>query len=217
MRKVNEHSRLSAKDEFELHKRHTIPKSNVLVDYSKESKNINDVLHKAHKGEDPHAGRLKDYAQKLHLTIEQLSSTMAGVRTTEPIEVFTGIKFSPIDKWRERKVDLSMPIVMHNPAFTSTTTSIDVALKFAVFVATPIATMGVKNQSEFKSGSVMCKNVLKMMIPGGYNAGSLLESSVLKFEKEFLVQKGMDLRIHPKPEFHLEGGKAVLVWQCEII
>ena len=217
MRKINEHTRLSVKDEFELHKRHTIPKSNVLVEYSKESKNINDVLHKTHKGEDPNAGRLKEYAQKLHLTISQLADTMNGVVTTEPIEVFTGIKFSPIDKWKELQVDLTNPIVLHNPAFTSTTTSIDVALKFSVFVPTPISIMGVKNQSDYKSGSVMCKNVLKMTVPKGYHAGSLLESSVLKFEKEFLVQKGMDLKIYPKPEYHLEGGKVVLVWQCEII
>lgn len=201
-------------DHKKLHEDHDLKPHDLLRNYSEHSYKINDQLfdHYVH-GIEPSD---KDHIESL----DELIDVPAKYNFT----VYSGIKWNPEDYWGKLSVAVDHEITMHLPAFTSTSSDINIAFKFSRFLN------GISEQRkiQFSSKSIQRAyfldeytdylHVLKIQIPAGIKLGSLLSQSKHKNEKEIVVKRGVSIIIHPEVELiRDEDGNFVFVWDAEIV
>ena len=201
-------------DHKKLHSDHDLKHHDLLRNYSEHSYKINDQLVDQYV----HGIELSD---KEHIeTLDKLINVPAKYNIT----VYSGIKWNPEDYWDKLGVSVDHTITMHLPAYTSTSTDINVAFKFSRF----LTGISENRKIQFRSKSIQREyeqdgdsnylHVLKIEIPAGIKLGSLVSQSKHKNEKEVVIQRGVGIIIHPKVQLILdEDGNFVFLWNAEII
>ena len=120
--------------------------------------------------------------------------------------VFTGLGGNPFKKKGKGKFGVHITgrnpdksIKAHLPAFTSTSIDPTVAEDFST------ETPGKH------------KHILKIHIPKGSEHGRFVgHVSRFELEHEFLLNKGKNLKIHPKPEYYKKDGHHYFIWHAHI-
>lgn len=155
-------------------------------EYTDESRGINGMLHKHAKGYDISTGSNVDNKK----IVKHLDAALRRQSTTEDMHVYTGLKSSPSKYFKDRKS--TAPIVVHLPAFTSTSTSPKTAQGFSE------GTSDLRDEDhgiDDGGGS----HFLKIHLPKGTKAGSVKGHSFVPEENEILLHRGHNIEIDHKP------------------
>lgn len=170
---------------------------------------INDALHKMYRGQNFKATAL------LKQEIQMLDDIMLNHPLKSTLTVYHGLKESPFRIWLNYDVPLNKSVIVHLPAFTSTSTDLlrargftspDYALLYAAVGEVGTTRSKLKNQlNKF--------NILKMKIAAGTPGLSVKEHSNFPDENEILLSRGINLRINPGP---VKSGN-FLLWDCEVL
>lgn len=172
--------------------------------YTDNSTPLNGMLHGHDKGhpENKSTPRLKDHAG-------QLDSALEKHKTTADMDVFTGIKFSPSKHFRRENGKVPTSKQMHMPAYTSTSTSLGIAKTFSEHTSHPNDDRhGVDSEDDEK------RHVLKIHVPAGTHAMSLMKHSFVAGEKEIMLHRGHTIEVHHKPE---QISHDTYLWHAKII
>jgi 8-oxo-dGTP pyrophosphatase MutT (NUDIX family) len=218
--------------DFSLHRelslRHHKISPNVLrhlQDYSEDSRKLNNYLHKHYRNQ------IKP--NKHHqVRSEYLDTVFKNVKLKKNIKVYTGIPESPGRIWEKYRADVTKPVRVHLPAYTSTTTNLKIAdVGFALADYTnyndhrprnvvkgklDLYKMGVVSQGvkEVYDGS----QILHITVPAGYPAMSM--TSVSRYgddEEEILLPRGLDVEIEPNPYIKTTPGRPIVIWFAKVV
>jgi hypothetical protein len=197
--------RISEKDHEHIHNK-VVPigklskhELDAVKDYSDDSTPINSMLHRHDKGYDI------SHRVDAHETSKHLDSALNKHKTTEDLHVYTGIKYSPSKHFKRcDKVES-----VHLPAYTSTSSSFHSAREFSDEAMHPNdENHGVHHEA----GSA--RHVLKIHVPKGTHAMSLMKHSFVPKEREVLLHRGHNLEIHHTPE---AVGNNTYLWHAKIV
>ena len=186
----------------DIHKDTYIPKA----DYDKaatvrghtiHSTDVNDALHKHYRGE-KEINRNKGYVGG---HIEKLDTILAKFKLSKPGTVYSGIPESIEQAYKKYKADRSKPIRLHLPAYTSTSTSLSVATRFAKVSGTTY------------SG----EHILMIELPIGTPAVSVKSVSNYKEENEVLLPRGMNIEVHPTPSIIPKRDADLYIWKAKAL
>jgi hypothetical protein len=219
--------------DFSLHRElslrnHKIPPKAIehLQDYSEESGLLNGYLHRHYRKK---TGKPN---QKYQAQSKSLDTVFKNAKLTRNIKVYTGIPESPGRIWKKYHADVTKPVRVHLPAYTSTTTNFDVAyISFAKADYTDyndhkprnvvkgnlqLYSMGVVSQGIRKvyDGA----QILHIIVPAGYPAMSMV--SVSRYgdeEEEILLPRGLDIEIEPNPYIKTTLGRPIVVWFAKVV
>jgi hypothetical protein len=205
----SEYKILSNKEHDELHDSHvpfnaagTEPDHmKAVTDYTRDSTGMNGYLHNHHT-----KSNKADIHEK---PVKDLTELLNKHKTKNPIDVYTGVLYSPAKHFD--KVDGKVPEskTVHLPAFTSTTTARRIAEQFA---------RGHTHENDANHGvntEYGNRHILKIHVPAGSSAASVKDiSSMGPGEKEVLLNRGHNIEIHHKPEYI--GGN-VYQWNAKIV
>lgn len=206
---VNEDSyEVKSDEEHEkIHKKLKIDKSVITPDhlgavtrYSDTSSSLNNYLHK--KSNDP-STEGEYYPKEANILTELLNTQ----KTKVPIDLYTGIKYSPAKHFETDK-ELPHSKIVHLPAFTSTSTKRSIAGRFSS------STEHKNDQMHGVDSKYGAKHIIKIHAPKGTSAASIKEHSFMPHEEEVLLNRGHDIRIESKPE-HLYDD--VYQWNAHIV
>lgn len=203
--------KLSPEEDAEIHnneeKNNSLTEAHkkALHNYTRESSNINDFLHRNHHDERMMSGDRSYYSDKVKKI--DAAFTNANAHVGHPVEVYTGLVESPhriIEKERERIGSDPEHVLAHLPAYTSTSTKFGIAAGF---------TRPDENHDFDASGKrINSGNILKINVPKGHPAISVSHVSRFKDEKEVLLHRGTRLKIAAKPTV-INGYN---VWEAEV-
>jgi 8-oxo-dGTP pyrophosphatase MutT (NUDIX family) len=211
---------------------HKIPPKAIkhLQDYSEESTSLNDYLHRHYRNQtvNPKTKSKQNYRDQS----KSLDTVFKNAKLTRNIKVYTGIPESPGRIWEKYHADVTKPVRVHLPAYTSTTTDFNVAyINFAKADYTDynnhrprnvvkgnleLYSMGVVSQGIRKvyDGS----QILHIIVPAGYPAMSMV--SVSRYgddEEEILLPRGLDIEIEPNPYIKTTLGRPIVVWFAKVV
>ena len=176
-----------------------------VTDYTDNSTPINGMLHRHASGH-----TISDHAKQHYgNTATHLDSALEKHETTAPMHVYTGIKFSPAKHFK--KVDGKVPQTkqMHMPAFTSTSTSLETAKGFSDLTSHPNDDRhGVDSETDER------KHVLRIHVPAGSHAMSLMKHSFVPGEREILLHRGHTIEVHHMPE---KVDDHTFLWHAKVI
>jgi hypothetical protein len=179
-------------------------------DYTGGSYDINDYLHRQYRKQ-AKPKELKEFLKK----IQALDRLLANHKLPQQIVVYTGLKQSPSEAWETYGADVSKPIRLHLPAYTSTTTQLRTALQRVEdeVVQVPRARHKPRNKDAPKDDD-WGSQVLMISLPAGTPAASVRKVSEYPDENEILLPRGMDIEINPRPTV-LKGGD--YVWHAQAL
>lgn len=213
----------SAKDQIgngdhDIHKTDSLRKSDVVTGYSDSSHEINDFLHKSHRGT-----KTKD--SRLHRkTVNDLDKELDRARLSKDTHVYTGLPQGPHELFKAHEVEPGENIKVHLPAYTSSSTHYITAKKFAVGKSERSHKFGKHipvNHEVHKPLNKLNdpyedngKHVLKIHLPKGTKAGSIRSQSDFKHENEVLLHRGHELEIHHRPTVEPDGTH---IWHARVI
>lgn len=103
-----------------------------------------------------------------------LDEALSKNKTKFPFHVYTGIDYNPA---RHFKNDVDVRTI-HHPAYISGSTNYSIAKSFS---------------------DPVDSHVLKIHVPVGTHGASVMDQSANKGEHEFVIGRGHDIEIHPKP------------------
>lgn len=197
----------SDEEHDKLHKKLKLDKSVVeplhlgaVTRYSETSTSLNNYLHK--KSENPNIEG-EHYPQEAKM----LTKVLDTQKTKIPIDVYTGIKYSPAKHFEDDK-ELPESKIVHLPAFTSTSTKRSIAGRFS-------SSTSHKNDSKHGVDSTYgAKHIIKIHAPAGTSGASIKEYSFMPHEEEVLLNRGHNIRLESKPE-HLYDD--VYQWNAHIV
>ena len=177
------------------------------VDYSGESRPLNHFLHQHYRNKLP---KNKDFNSTKH--IEALDRLIANHRLKHQLVVYTGVKESPADAWLKYKADVTKPIRLHLPAYTSTTTNIKRAYEFSEHEVV------LRKRHQPRNADAPSEEfgvqVLMMTIPPGNPAASLKKISQWPHENEIILPRGLDIEIDPRPTVLKNNAH---VWHTQVV
>jgi 8-oxo-dGTP pyrophosphatase MutT (NUDIX family) len=211
---------------------HKIPPKAIkhLQDYSEESTSLNDYLHRHYRKQtvNPKTKSKQNYRDQS----KSLDTVFKNAKLTRNIKVYTGIPESPGRIWEKYHADVTKPVRVHLPAYTSTTTDFNVAyINFAKADYTDynnhrprnvvkgnleLYSMGVVSQGIRKvyDGS----QILHIIVPAGYPAMSMVNVSRYgDDEEEILLPRGLDIEIEPNPYIKTTLGRPIVVWFAKVV
>jgi ADP-ribose pyrophosphatase YjhB (NUDIX family) len=211
---------------------HKIPPKTLkhLQDYSEESRELNNYLHKYYR---KHIADTKTKPNKQYQArSDTLDSVFKNVKLTRNIKVYTGIPESPGRIWEKYRADVTKPVRVHLPAYTSTTTNLQIA--YNGFALTDYTNYNdhrprnvVKGNLELYSMGVVSQGVKKVYdgfqilhitVPTGYPAMSMV--SVSRYgddEEEILLPRGLDIEIEPNPYIKTTPGRPIVIWFAKVV
>jgi len=186
----------------DIHKDTYIPKSyygkaGSVRGYTLSSREVNDTLHKHYRGKKK-INRNKGYVGG---HIEKLDAILAKFKLSKPGTVYSGIPESIEQAYEKYQADRSKPIRLHLPAYTSTSTSLSVAIRFAKVSGT----------------TYLGKHILMIELPIGTPAVSIKALSFHKSESEVLLPRGMNIEVHPTPSIIPKKGGNVYIWKAKAL
>lgn len=178
-------------------KKMSVDERNSLAKYTRGSTALNHALHQHHRFIP------LDHDTKEHA--DHLTKAIGKHKTTEDTVLYTGIKHSPVKHFNHKDEHAHV----HLPAFTSTTTSRHQAHGFS---------NDVKHNNDkhhgVEHGEFGAQHILKLHVPKGTSAVSVRKRSEFPTEHEVLLNRGHDIKIHPKPK-HL--GNHVYQWDAHVV
>lgn len=179
-------------------------------DYTGGSWETNDYLHRQYRKQ-AKPEELKRYLAK----IQALDRLLVDRKLPQKLVVYTGLRQSPSDAWETYNADISKPIKLHLPAYTSTTTQLNTALEHVVgqIVQVPRTRHKPRNQNAPKD-NIWGSQVLMITLPAGTPAASVKKVSEYPEENEILLPRGMDIEISPNPTVLKTGD---YVWHAQAL
>ena len=175
-----------------------------LHNYTRHSYKLNDILFYGDAGDE------KDYQ-----AIEKLKKALEIPAKYEFV-VYSGLKWSPSDLWEKQNVDFSHPIRIHLPAFTSTSTDLDVACGFCRQFQMPpqgfVAGLDRRAQALYNHHTD-AMNVLELHITKGTHIGSVIHVSKHRHEKELILNAGATIEISNVPRLLEREGMLFIIWK----
>lgn len=179
--------------------------------YADDSKDINSSLlnyHNGHSWRETH----NDY-------LSHLDRGMNKTKTTEPMTVYSGIKWSPSKHLKNLSAD-EKHVDIHLPAFTSTSSSLKQAVGFAEH-QTPHKDDEkndvIKEESPDSLNKYTVRHVLRIHLPKGTHAMTMLRHTFAPIEREVLLHRGHEIRLNRKPQRHFDlNGNPVNVWDAHV-
>jgi ADP-ribosyltransferase exoenzyme len=177
------------------------------VVYSGDSRPINHFLHQHYRNKLP-----KNKNFNSAKDVEALDRLIANHKLKHQLVVYTGVKESPADAWLNYKADITKPIRLHLPAYTSTTTNIKRAYEFS----DPEVVLRKRHQPRNKDAppEEFGVQVLMITIPPGNPAASLKKISEWPHENEIILPRGLDIEIDPRPTILKNNAH---VWHTQVI
>jgi len=162
------------------------------VDYSGESRGINHFLHQHYRNNLP-----KKQTWNSSKNIGALDRLIGNHRLKSQLVVYSGVKESPADAWLKYKADVTKPIRLHLPAYTSTTTNIERAYEFSDHDT--VSRQRHQPRNKDAPADDFGVQVLMITIPPGNPAASLKKISEWPHENEIILPRGLDIEIDPRP------------------
>lgn len=182
--------------------------------YTSDSYNLNDYLHR-HYRKAAHTVT-KDDEKNYKNQVQSLDRALTLRRLKNPLTVYTAVPESPANAWAVYGADVRRPIRLHLPAYTSTTTSLKVAVQFA---EDSLPTDSVDHRRHpprnIKKGAGDNGNqIIMLTIPAGTPASSVKNVSEIPEENEILLPRGMNIEVNPRPTLLKNGD---YVWHAQVI
>lgn len=203
----SEYKVLSDEEQAEIHQKLKLDKTNIdpknigdITKYTDSSYGLNSYLHATRNGHDTSTQTMnRDWANRL-------TDTLSKQSTKEPYDVYTGINHSPAKYFTSQK-ELG-PVQVHLPAFTSTSTKRRTASLFSRRSQDPNDSKhGVKSEADVK-------HIIKIHMPTGTQAASVMPYSFSAHEHEVLLNRGHNIEVDPIPE-HI--GNNTYQWNAKIV
>lgn len=176
------------------------PEYDAVKSYTARSYMTNDFLHKTATGNKINEPETSD-------KIKNIDSALDKHPTNVATSVFTGLKHSPTKLFPVIGDENPDHIMVHLPAYTSTSTSYGAARNFA----NPVAH---ENDADFGIEPGRHRHILKLHLPKGTPAMSVMGHTHFENEKEILVGRGHNVKINTKPEINVDG---VHIWHGTIV
>lgn len=187
-----------------IHDKNKLKKTDSLSRYARKSIDINNALHTKNVT-----------AQFKHYT-DRLDKSLNNASLHSDTHVFTGLRESPVKHFTSAGT-----AKVHLPAYTSTTTRYGTAEDFAKRTKlTPEQKLKhtalnsdapTLNKNDEEDGQ---KHVLKIHLPAGTKAGSIIHFAQHREEHEILLHRGHNIEIHPHPTIDSNGTHT---WHARII
>ncbi len=188
--------------------------SHYVTDYTGgTSQYINDILHQHYRNQ---LASKKDL-QRYQRHIAGLDRILSGKKLKQPVTVYTTVPVSPADAWEKYGVDVNEPIRLHLPAYTSTSTSLDVVQNIADDRLEPVSVDRQRHpprNAQKAPQDNWGNQILMLSIPAGTPAASVQKISEYPDENEILMPRGMDIVVNPNPTV-LDNGD--YVWHAQVI
>ena len=233
---LNEDEDIAASD-FGVHqelslRHHKIPQNTLyhLQDYSETSTQLNSYLHKHYRKQitNPRAKPHQYYKGQS----KSLDTMFKRVSLKKNLKVYTGIPESPGRIWEKYHADVTKPVRVHLPAYTSTTTNFDIA--YVSFAQTDYTIYNdhkprnvVKGNLNLYPKGVVSQGVkevfdghqiLHITVPEGYSAISMTDISHYGHdEEEILLPRGLDVEIDPNPYIKTTLGRPIVIWFAKVV
>ena len=179
------------------------------MDYTGGSRDTNDYLHRQYRKK----SKAKELSQH-QAKIQALDRLLANHQLPEQIVVYTGLKESPADAWKKYKADVSKPIRLHLPAYTSTTTKLKIALQHVADEVAQVSRKTHQPRNKDAPKEEWGSQILMITLPKGMPAASVKKVSEYPGENEILLPRGMDIEINPNPTV-LKNGDCV--WHTQVL
>lgn len=170
--------------------------TDAIKNYSVSSLRTNSALYSAHDGIIDPTPDIADRIRKLDKSFESVKSKKAGV-------VYTGVRDSIFHKF-----DGNEPAVVHHPSYISTSTGPNIAASFAhpdsdhqeyKLNADQVKTLSDRHGLDPSIFSKRIRHVLRLQVPAGSKAHSIVGISKNPHEHEVLIHRGHDITIDPIP------------------
>jgi hypothetical protein len=139
---------------------------------------------------------------------------LANHKLPEQIVVYTGLKQSPAEAWETYGADVSKPIRLHLPAYTSTTTNFKIALMHVDEDPAQVSRSRHKPRNKDAPTDEWGLQILMITLPAGIPAASVKKISDYENENEILLPRGMDVEINPSPTVLKNGD---YVWHAQVL
>jgi len=181
-----------------------------IQDYTGGSVDTNDYLHRQYRNK----AKVKELTTH-QAKIQALDRILANHKLPQQIVVYTGLRQSPAEAWETYGADVTKPIRLHLPAYTSTTTKLKVALIHAgEGEIAQVSRARHKPRNKDAPADEWGTQILMMTLPAGLPAASVKKISEFPEENEILLPRGMDIEINPRPTV-LKGGD--FVWHATVL
>ena len=187
-----------------------------LYNYSFGSRDISSFLHKKYRGKNP-----RNVEFDVPDLVKGIDSVFSGKKYAlkRTLKVYSGVHESPANIWTKYGADTNKPVRVHLPAFTSTTTSWQIAVDFSgrarvnLDKHTPVEIIG----GTPNKNPLLGLQILYIEVPKGYNAVSIKDISNQPHEDEILLPRGLDVIINPRPLIKYDYGLPIFVWMCKVV
>jgi hypothetical protein len=174
--------------------------------YSTHSQDLNSTLHDLYNSKPKVAiHNIHEHVDQAHL----IGAMLDNHKTKAPIHVYTGVKHSPVTHFQGDN-EHSEHATVHLPAFTSTSTSLQVAKGFAGKTTHPD---DHKHGVDSAPGNG-ANHILRIHVPEGSHAASIRHVALLQEENEVLLHRGHNLEIHKTPE---KIGSSTYLWHAKLV
>lgn len=181
-----------------------------IQDYTGGSVDTNDYLHRQYRNK----AKVKELTTH-QAKIQALDRILANHKLPQQIVVYTGLRQSPAEAWETYGADVTKPIRLHLPAYTSTTTKLKVALTHAgEGEIAQVSRARHKPRNKDAPADEWGTQILMMTLPAGLPAASVKKISEFPRENEILLPRGIDIEINPSPTV-LKGGD--FVWHATVL
>lgn len=170
--------------------------TDAIKNYSVSSLRTNSALYSAHGGIINPTPDIADRIRKLDKSFESVKSKKAGT-------VYTGVRDSIFHKF-----DGNAPAVAHHPSYISTSTGPNIAALFAYpdsdheyhkLDANQLKTISDRHGLDPSIFNKRIRHVLRLQVPAGRKAQSIVGISKNPHEHEVLIHRGHDIVIDPIP------------------
>ena len=184
-----------------------------ITDYTTgDSNDINDYLHRHYRKK-----ASKNDLAKYKKNLQSIDRALTVQRLTKPLTVYTAVPESPANAWTIYGADIRLPIRLHLPAYTSTSTSLESVIEFAIESVTPDSVDHKRHpprNSKKAPGDVDTNQIIMLQIPVGTPAASVKGISDYPDENEILMPRGLDIEISPNPTVIKYGD---YVWHARVL
>ncbi len=207
-----------------LHKNAPLPdtlphdENEALARYTQDSYYQNEFLHKHYNGENHEDSDISHKHDANHLT-----NMLNRSKIAKNMVLHTGVPKNPARYFDDLPSD-TPHVDVHLPAFTSTSTDFNAAAKFAQQTSHNKGFAGEHDEANHgiaphvgRNGGIS-RHVLSIQVPKGTTGASVAGRSLFPEEREILLNRGHNIRIHRTPDPHAGGiGRGIHQWHAEII
>jgi len=200
----------------EVHEQNKVEDTDGSVkNYTYESAPINSALHQHHKTGEAD-GDMLDKAKKL-------TSVLSKHNLKSDTTLFTGLRRNPTHLF-ENNGSTDDPVTVTLPAFTSTSNHVSQACHFAK-PGTHASEHTLRTPNVPAEDHSETHHMLMLHTPAGTEGGSVRDHAEFKNEHEILLNRGLQVEIHPHPttfihpkQFgNVSSGKHFTVWHARVI